>query len=856
MRSAPGPQPSKSDPWDLARGQQGAGVRRQEDADETDSLMLAKEADGEELAEDDPMDEEEDHSPGDMRKAGERRRGEKREECGEATGLNRSTEEVCGSGARRRGSVEADGATDEMGGGGAKRQGNRADADRAPAEVRGSQARRSRSKAAEPWSRERGEEEKRHAAPAGVYRSPEPGQGRAGRRRMAMGEGRSLEWSEEEDDEDYEGKRVQHSPARRWRPAEKARGRGSIRSPPSASREQAGARREKAEEHLWAERRAAKETSEKQEGGPRERAVRGGAKESDTKGVKRQEEKGKQGNGIRNAEAGKSVEIMRKETGGTHRKEEGSGGARRTGEAREKVCGHQKSRGQQRRSDSERTECGSTRSGPLQGERSVGKMQRGAGGSPSPMGPRRPGRHGVGSARARAAREGIERVLYGTSTGSRGERERMRGVMMEEGAEEEEGQEPEYTCLALRSREGLGLRSGGRDGRKGRELRGRTERQAGLYASEEEEKEEGEQAPEYSCAVLCSSDAMGLRCGGRDRGKERATKVRAWAVAEGEEKGEEKEAGVCELVAADTEGKDEKVRKWAATEGEGKNEREGTWACVPVAAEAEEKDEQVVQEWVSRRSGREGEKEGAVKKGGKTGLSSTDMGGNGWQPSLKTAELFGEIGAGAKTGVTMKDWMQAQGNKLAERHVRKLRGGRPELLGEAERESKEVGAWEPLATGEKVDHTMEEAESRAAWERAKAAEYLQEVIPVAVDDLHTVQLRDACCCEKWQQQEGKGIKAAIEVGREERGKEGYTSCGIGKSEGEGASSARRGSASVGEEEGRTDRGPPDPHGRTEEQLSSAESPEWGQHKVGKGQNKKEGKKVRTQGREEAGAREE
>ncbi|CAI5536427.1 unnamed protein product [Closterium sp. Naga37s-1] len=211
----------------------------------------------------------------------------------------------------------------------------------------------------------------------------------------------------------------------------------------------------------------------------------------------------------------------------------------------------------------------------------------------------------------------------------------------------------------------------------------------------------------------------GERCGaeegGRDGGRERATKVRAWAVAEeeekdeivrewavaeGEEKDEKEEAGVCDLVAAGTEGK---------------NEREGTWACVPAAAEAEEKEEQVgagvselaageVEERDVEAGARpcvpatadaegKGVKEGAVKKGGEKELSSTDMGGSGWQPALRTAELFGEIRAGAKTGVTVKDRMQAeeqaQGNKLAEQHVRKLRGGRPELLGEAEQESKE-----------------------------------------------------------------------------------------------------------------------------------------------------------------------
>ncbi|CAI5498739.1 unnamed protein product [Closterium sp. Naga37s-1] len=172
------------------------------------------------------------------------------------------------------------------------------------------------------------------------------------------------------------------------------------------------------------------------------------------------------------------------------------------------------------------------------------------------------------------------------------------------------------------------------------------------------------------------------------------------AAAEAEEKDEQVGAGVGVLAAAKIEERDEEA---------------GARACVPAAAEAEGK----------------GEKEGAVKKGGKTGLSSTDMGGSSWQPSLRTAELFGEIGAGVKTGVTVKDWTQAeeqaQGLKLAEQHVRKLRGGRPELLGEemieeatrgkaqeqeeAERESKEVGAWEPLAAGKKLIKATEPGES-------------------------------------------------------------------------------------------------------------------------------------------------
>ncbi|CAI5513834.1 unnamed protein product [Closterium sp. Naga37s-1] len=119
------------------------------------------------------------------------------------------------------------------------------------------------------------------------------------------------------------------------------------------------------------------------------------------------------------------------------------------------------------------------------------------------------------------------------------------------------------------------------------------------------------------------SEAVGRRSGARDGGGKQVRKVRAWAVAEGEEKdeqvgawaaaeGEEKdeqvgawaveegkekdekeEAGVCELGTVDTEGEDKKVGAWAAAEGEGKDEKEGAGACEPAAPEAEEREEQV-----------------------------------------------------------------------------------------------------------------------------------------------------------------------------------------------------------------------------------------------------------------------
>ncbi|CAI7820085.1 unnamed protein product [Closterium sp. NIES-54] len=49
--------------------------------------------------------------------------------------------------------------------------------------------------------------------------------------------------------------------------------------------------------------------------------------------------------------------------------------------------------------------------------------------SPSPTGPRRPRPYGEGFGGARAAREGLERVLYGTSMGSREEKGRQRGAV-------------------------------------------------------------------------------------------------------------------------------------------------------------------------------------------------------------------------------------------------------------------------------------------------------------------------------------------------------------------------------------------------------------------------------------------
>ncbi|CAI5978360.1 unnamed protein product [Closterium sp. NIES-64] len=411
--------------------------------------------------------------------------------------------------------------------------------------------------------------------------------------------------------------------------------------------------------------------------------------------------------------------------------------------------------------------------------------------SPSPRGPRRPRQTGEGSSEARAAREGIDRVLDG-----------RRKQVSKVGA---------WVCVQV------------------------------TPETEEKDKKVGAWADEPV--------AVGTE--GKDE------KVGAWAAAEGEEKDEKEGAGACELVAAGAEEKDEQVGAWecapAAAEAEEKDEQVGAWVCAPAAAEAEEKDEQVgagACVTAAAEAEEKDEKVGAgvcVTAAAKAEEKEEQVGAGVCVPAVAEAERKDEK-VGARPCV-LKAEKQVQGSMRAEQHVRKLREERPELLGEkmvkeavrgaetgvrsikvgmacdwgtgdlrvggwegpvwdkaqeqeeAERESKEVGAWECLPVGEERQHTMEnatsqeaeeavktvrwikggtwadepmrlasqvlsesrgmeEAEKWAAWEGGKAVGHLKEVILALVEDLHVVQMGDACSYEHRQQLGGRGTEEA------------------------------------------------------------------------------------------------
>ncbi|CAI5992481.1 unnamed protein product [Closterium sp. NIES-64] len=284
-------------------------------------------------------------------------------------------------------------------------------------------------------------------------------------------------------------------------------------------------------------------------------------------------------------------------------------------------------------------------------------------------------------------------------------------------------------------------------------------------------------------------------------------KVEAWAAAEGEEKDEKEGAGACELVAAGAEEKDEQVGAWvcapAAAQAEEKDEQVGAGACITAKAEAEEKDEKV----------------GAgvcVTAAAKAEEKEEQVGAGACVPAVAEAERKDKK-AGARPCV-LKAEKQVQGSMRAEQHVRKLEEECPELVGkkmvkeaargadtgeqeEVARESKEVGAWECLPVGGEREHTMEnatsqeaeeavktvrwikggtwadelmrlafqvlsesrgmeEAEKWAAWEGGKAVGHLKEVILASVEDLHVVQMGDACSYEQRQQLGGRGTEEA------------------------------------------------------------------------------------------------
>ncbi|CAI7752379.1 unnamed protein product, partial [Closterium sp. NIES-53] len=238
MRLATRPQPSRSGPWELARGQRGAGEGHHEDADETGSLMLAKEADGEETAEDDPKDAGADRSPDDMHEGGERRRGEQREERGKATGSSRSTDEVRGSSAGRRGSADADRAAGEMRGNGSRCR-ESADAAGSTGEMRGNDARRRGSADADGSAGEMPENDVRRHGSAVAAGSSGEMSGNGARRHGSTDAGGSAGKMPENDARRRRGADADRSPARlRRSDARHGEGKEAKRAPETSREEE------------------------------------------------------------------------------------------------------------------------------------------------------------------------------------------------------------------------------------------------------------------------------------------------------------------------------------------------------------------------------------------------------------------------------------------------------------------------------------------------------------------------------------------------------------------------------------------------------------------------------------------
>ncbi|CAI7844697.1 unnamed protein product, partial [Closterium sp. NIES-53] len=239
----------------------------------------------------------------------------------------------------------------------------------------------------------------------------------------------------------------------------------------------------------------------------------------------------------------------------------------------------------------------------------------------------------------------------------------------------------------------------------------RTQGQAGLYEEEEEEQE-----PERSCVALRGHADMRLHSGGRDVRRKQVSKVGAWAcmlvtpaAAEVEEKDEKVGAGACVPATAEAEEKDEQVGARvcvpaaaeaevvdegvearacvvAAAEEEGKEEKVGAQACEAAAAEEEGKEEKEgAQACVAAAAEEEGkeEKVGAQARVVAAAVAERKAKKKGaWACAPAAAEAGGKdekVGARARV---LKAEKQAQESGMAEQQVRKLWGEHPELKGE------------------------------------------------------------------------------------------------------------------------------------------------------------------------------
>ncbi|CAI5985470.1 unnamed protein product [Closterium sp. NIES-64] len=762
-------------------------------------------------------------APGEVRGSGARRQGSSAEAV-------RAPEEVRGSGARRQGSsAEADRAPGEVRGSGARRPGSSVEADRAPGDVRGSGARRRKSKENDcATGRMRGEggppelqseTERRRRMEMGVRRSLEPWDEEEDRRELRRRNALPWEVPEEEsrgkaekeelrrrNDEQY--RRRERSPEgktgsekeeyERGKPAgrkgpdawererlyREVRGSGARRPGSSVEADRApgdvrgsGARRRKSKENDCATGRMPGE------GGPPELQPETERRRRMEMGVRRSLEPWDEEEDRRELRRRNALpwEVPEEETRGKAEKEElrrrnderyrrrerspeGKTGSEKKEYERGKPAGRKGPDAWERerlyQENSPEKKEGRWEESEKRREAYEGERGR------SPLGPRRSWQ----SREARAAREGLERVLDGRrkQVSKVGAWACMLVTPAAAGAEERDKPAGAKACVVAAA-----------------EAEGKNEKVGAWADAPEVAGTEGKN--ENVGAWADEPEAAGTE--GKDE------KVGAWAAAEGEDRDEKKWAGACGLVAAGAEGKNAQVGAGAcvtaAAKPEEKEEQVGAGACVPAVAEAEGKDEKVGARSCVLKAEKQMQRSRMAKQHVRK-LRRNIHSCRG-RKRVKEAVRRAETGVRSMQVEMMCDWGQGD---LRIGGWEGPVGDEAQEQEEAKSESKEVGTWECRPAGEEVGHTMEVAMSQegkeavktvrwstrgiwaaelmqpatqvlpgptgmkgaenwVAWKGAKAAGHLRGVQTAAEKDLHTVQAGNACEYEQRQQQSNR-----------------------------------------------------------------------------------------------------
>ncbi|CAI7837213.1 unnamed protein product [Closterium sp. NIES-53] len=265
-------------------------------------------------------------------------------------------------------------------------------------------------------------------------------------------------------------------------------------------------------------------------------------------------------------------------------------------------------------------------------------------------------------------------------------------------------------------------------------LGGKPEKEAGLYAREDNNEAEviDKPEPEYQFMVLRNRDDLGLHSGGRDRRKDHAVKERKRPASNKEEqrdRTEEPSRHPKDKLASQATSSDGGGRKiqtclqvqCGISESEDFDVLLGTdpiWGVGMTICTWKERVQFRKQYWIKNSEVRElpvqfvrqeskrayavGEAKrkdvGSVgligeaerKDVGRVGLIGKAVAAGRWQVSIRLVELFGGIGAGlaavVKAGIAVKDWVYVEKNekarKMAEHHARMLQKENPELLEE------------------------------------------------------------------------------------------------------------------------------------------------------------------------------